>query len=397
MAEPVIPSSKLRWGTAPLVPSDLTEPDNTHKNQGWQEAEEPPHSFFNYWMNVVYLWIAYLDGLPAEAMTWTAAHIFNSTVTINDTLVVNSIMRVDDSQAEFMGPVIMDSGLSLTGGASLDSLTVSGNELVTGDLTVHGVLAGTNDTGYLHISTDVAIDGDIYPNRGLFEATVTQQIGVEAWNQHGDGAGVWGHSKGSVLATETGSAITNPEGGWNAGVIATARNVGSDGGYGSIIAGDATSAPKRAALRMTPQANLPVNSAQGDLCVLTASGQLLLADSSGGHFTAVEGHWANITVSSGTVTVNESKGISSVAVDSSDHHFLNVTLLHDMANPTAAVNVNSGILNALHSYAGQNVSSTGNRKVVVHGYNVNLVTGVSTEIDFSSGTWSLHVHVKGHG
>lgn len=85
MAEPVISTSKLRWATVTAGGPEVVEPDNTHKDNGWVSAEEPPHTFFNYWMNVVYLWLVYLDGLPAEAMTWTAAHIFQAGITVTST------------------------------------------------------------------------------------------------------------------------------------------------------------------------------------------------------------------------------------------------------------------------------------------------------------------------
>lgn len=82
MAKPTDLSPHLRWATAPLIPGDVVEPDVTHKDEGWQNAEEPPHTLFNYWMKLVYLWIVYLDNLTAEALTWTAAHVFNAGVTI---------------------------------------------------------------------------------------------------------------------------------------------------------------------------------------------------------------------------------------------------------------------------------------------------------------------------
>jgi hypothetical protein len=82
MAEPVIAASNLRWATVTAGGPEVVNPDNTHKDNGWTSAEEPPHTFFNYWMNVVYLWLVYLDGLPAEAMTWTAAHIFQAGITV---------------------------------------------------------------------------------------------------------------------------------------------------------------------------------------------------------------------------------------------------------------------------------------------------------------------------
>lgn len=98
MAEPVISTSKLRWATVTAGGPEVVEPDNTHKDNGWVSAEEPPHTFFNYWMNVVYLWLAYLDGLPAEAMTWTAAHIFQAGITVSTGAAVAATITQTSNQ-----------------------------------------------------------------------------------------------------------------------------------------------------------------------------------------------------------------------------------------------------------------------------------------------------------
>jgi len=38
------------------------EPSATKKGIGWRPDEKPPAEFFNDWMNLVYLWMVYLDG-----------------------------------------------------------------------------------------------------------------------------------------------------------------------------------------------------------------------------------------------------------------------------------------------------------------------------------------------
>lgn len=101
MSKPAAGTAPLRWATAPLIPADLVEPDTTHKDEGWQDTEEPPHSFFNYWQNLAYQWLAYLETLESEALTWTAAHIFNAIVTFN-------------AAVTFTASVTMTGGLTVT-------------------------------------------------------------------------------------------------------------------------------------------------------------------------------------------------------------------------------------------------------------------------------------------
>lgn len=59
------------WGT---LAAALTEPILATKQAGWLAGagNKPRASYFNWWMNKVYEWVAYLDGLEAEALTWTA-------------------------------------------------------------------------------------------------------------------------------------------------------------------------------------------------------------------------------------------------------------------------------------------------------------------------------------
>ncbi len=149
MAEPSIPSSKLRWANAPLAGGDVTEPDNTTKSHGWQAAEEPPHSFLNYWMNVVYLWVAYLDGLPAEAMTWTAAHVFGSGITVNqDTLNADAITATGNGTG---------SGANLTGGATGAGLTVTKGAGATAAILADGDVVSTS--GSVVAAADLSVGG----------------------------------------------------------------------------------------------------------------------------------------------------------------------------------------------------------------------------------------------
>lgn len=69
------PTSPIPDGTAlPIV-----EPSDAVKHQGWV-IEKPPFNVFNYWMNLVYQWIAYFaaqivaDGVIASLVTIVTNH-----------------------------------------------------------------------------------------------------------------------------------------------------------------------------------------------------------------------------------------------------------------------------------------------------------------------------------
>lgn len=189
MSEPSIPAAVTRWATAPLDAGDLVEPDNDTKDEGWHEAQEPAHSFLNYWMNVVYLWLVYLDGLPAEAMTWTGAHIFNNAVTMNagltantanvtGTLTTNDLNVTDDLDvngtldvadlATFHGGLTLPAGegstlncedANLTGEVDVGTLIASGNTTLSSNLTIVGSTSAGDITATTLTSTGEVISG----------------------------------------------------------------------------------------------------------------------------------------------------------------------------------------------------------------------------------------------
>lgn len=109
MAQPSINTSQLQWATSPLIPGDVVAPDSNHMLHGFQTAEEPPHSYFNYWMNVVYLWLVYLQNIAGEAITWTARETFTAGVTMNmttnagPTLAVNGGTTAGDGHSALVG------------------------------------------------------------------------------------------------------------------------------------------------------------------------------------------------------------------------------------------------------------------------------------------------------
>lgn len=106
------PTSLPRWATDGSAL--LTEPSSGKKDVGW-EVEEPPADWMNWLQNLVYQWLHYLDDLEAQALTWTAEHVFDDDVTVNGELTVNNAAGI---------------------GASL---TVGGNLNVSGDVGIAGI------------------------------------------------------------------------------------------------------------------------------------------------------------------------------------------------------------------------------------------------------------------
>lgn len=104
---------------------DITEPTSTKKGKGWI-VEKPAHDVFNWILNIIYLWCAYLDDLTNQALTWTAAHVFS----VAPTFTLGAAFGVDPT---FPARAITNLGTGT--GASLGtnwSLYVASNERSAG-------------------------------------------------------------------------------------------------------------------------------------------------------------------------------------------------------------------------------------------------------------------------
>lgn len=56
----------------------IVEPTEGQKDLGWVPGQKPPAQYFNWWKRLVYQWVAYLDGLTNEALTWASKHTFSA-------------------------------------------------------------------------------------------------------------------------------------------------------------------------------------------------------------------------------------------------------------------------------------------------------------------------------
>lgn len=89
------PASLPVWATSGGV---TLEPSAGEKAAGWSAGFRPPARWFNWWMNLVYLWAVWLDAFESEAHTWTAAQDFADTFTAsNDAIFAGGLLQVNNS------------------------------------------------------------------------------------------------------------------------------------------------------------------------------------------------------------------------------------------------------------------------------------------------------------
>jgi hypothetical protein len=77
------PSILPRWGDT-AAPADVVAPNSSKQGSGWSNGELPPHTYFNWWQNLVYQWIQWLNGLLDTANAWTARQTFSGGATVVD-------------------------------------------------------------------------------------------------------------------------------------------------------------------------------------------------------------------------------------------------------------------------------------------------------------------------
>ena len=70
----VKPTNLAEWGTgaAPIV-----EPSTPQKQAGFAVSDRPPAQWFNWFWNLVHLWIVWLDSFESTAHAWSAFQTFS--------------------------------------------------------------------------------------------------------------------------------------------------------------------------------------------------------------------------------------------------------------------------------------------------------------------------------
>jgi hypothetical protein len=139
------PTDLPEWASGNLgqTPS-ITEPSATKQAKGWI-AEKPSAAFLNWWMNLVYTWMVYLDAFLTDAHTWVGLQTFtNATFTNDPTLATRTGQAVGAGSGGSFG-----SGWALASiGLPAKTYTLPGGEvrLVGSIITTSGSPAATSFT-----------------------------------------------------------------------------------------------------------------------------------------------------------------------------------------------------------------------------------------------------------
>lgn len=200
------PSTLPRWANL-ANPADIVDPPSGKKDTGWLTAEKPPHSYFNWFMNLVYLWAVYLDGLTGEALTWTAAHVHNRNVTFH---------KGADPEA-----ITCDGGATFTAASGATALTATA--------------AGPGTAGLFNAGTNIGGRAVDATGNSTFSPSSTSTVTVNVFGNTGatsaliaassDGTALWGISN-------TATAVRGQAGGVGNGVYGTVVNGGALGAAG---------------------------------------------------------------------------------------------------------------------------------------------------------------------
>lgn len=107
------PSSLPRWATGGTA--QVTEPTEAKKDLGWVPLEKPGAQYFNWAMKLVYDWLAYLNGLTNESLTWAAKHTFSAGLACNVAPVApTDVLRMQELNAEITARVMADEARALS-------------------------------------------------------------------------------------------------------------------------------------------------------------------------------------------------------------------------------------------------------------------------------------------
>jgi hypothetical protein len=204
---PSRPSNIAEWGTgsAPIV-----EPTLAQKQAGWTSGFKPPAQWFNWWMNLVYQWIVWLNALETDPRTWQALGTFTSGAAFTRGAGLLPLLATATGNAPALKGVASSTAGSTggrfeaaTGGTSALTVAATGGAL--------GLVA-TSATGAAIVGTgQFGVEGIAGAGAGTVAVTgqaafATQFAGTFGGQVQINGTAVNGATPGSVGLTVQGGA-----------------------------------------------------------------------------------------------------------------------------------------------------------------------------------------------
>jgi hypothetical protein len=159
------PTNLASWG----ISSTIVEPTTPQKDAGWSVGQKPPAQWMNWWMNIIYTWVLYLDGIEGYAHTWTLTNTFSLEAVFSGGVDVNDNSTFDGSAVSGGYALTVTGGASNVGAiivfpaTSSKGLTIAGGTTYGADIGGGAVseaaarLLGTDSTA-LGKKTSVVID-----------------------------------------------------------------------------------------------------------------------------------------------------------------------------------------------------------------------------------------------
>lgn len=255
------------WDT---TEANMAEPSSGLKSAGYATNDVPASNHYNWMLRQIGKWVRYLDGLAGEAITWTAAHIFQAGISVT-TSGSNHAVQGTGSGAGcgVVGvPAVGGSGHGVWGkGAAGSALTGVRGEGGGNGTGAGGHFSGSGGTGSGKgviangTGSEPGVDatGGSTAGVGVKGTGGANASGLEGYGGSG-GVGVYGvggsnSNGGAFQGTGSGGGVSGA-GASGAGVTGSASS-----GYGVVAIGNAT----RAALRVTPSGTEPSTKQAGDL------------------------------------------------------------------------------------------------------------------------------------
>lgn len=236
------PSTLPRWNTDG---TNRTTPAAGKLDTGWPVSAPAISSEWNWWQNLVYQWVQWLDGYEGEA------HLFTNSITI--------------AQATSNA-----SALNATGNGT--GVGVRGNGGANGANGVEG-FAGTTGNGNgvrgLGRNSGAGVRGEHATNGAGVRGVATASL---------DGAGVVGEGTDAAITGFLGAGVYGLNAGTGFGVAGVAT-AGGTGIYGKSPAGYAAQFDSQgsttATIRLVPQA-APTGGSAGDIYFDNSTGKLMV-------------------------------------------------------------------------------------------------------------------------
>jgi hypothetical protein len=127
------PGTLPRWSeTTGGTQSNITPaPSSGRQDIGWLPDDEVLAQWDNWWKNLGYRWLAYLNDLENQAITWVGVQTFSARAVFNDGILVNAASTANrpgiDSTGNGTGAGVKGTASSTSGSSGVEGVGAGNN------------------------------------------------------------------------------------------------------------------------------------------------------------------------------------------------------------------------------------------------------------------------------